>query len=79
MRMETHPKVVCLDCKYTWQDASPRHCAHPIWIISDTCHPTNYNRREVIRDDIHTKPHLINADCRCPYYKRKWWKFWRVK
>jgi hypothetical protein len=74
--------VVCLDCKYLWQDSEgwgPRHCEHPMWIISDTCHPTNYNRREIVRDDIHEKPHLINVGCDCPYYKRKWWKFWRVK
>lgn len=73
-------KVYCKDCKF--------NKSIPL-VEWTTCEPFVRKSR---KDDYYCKNHKVhkimrkieymhelNEDNDCIYYKRKWWKFWRIK
>jgi len=62
-------KVYCDNCKWG-KDNSPlyknQYCNYVLFKMKD------YRGEQTKRSTIN----YLNKDNDCPYYKRKWWKFW---
>lgn len=68
-------KVFCINCTYInirfTNFDSTIQCSHPICFTTSKLHCVFGTLDERIKDY-----NVLNKDCNCQYYKRKWWKFW---